>query len=323
MKFSVVIPCYNAERWVRQTLNSVVQQTYPATEILIVDDGSEDGSVAIIEEITAESSIPIRLLRGDRLGPAGARNVAINEAIGDWVAFLDADDWWKPDHLQRIEQAIRETHDVVYLAAAEHFSITANRVVSMSDVPFDDVRSGIQHQAYFELYLKHGILEFSGCAIERQRLIEIGGLKPEFRGSEDMDVILRAAHDKTLTYDPFPSSYYRCSNPNSHSKTLDANGNNLTATFRALCSLQNQYKMPQALLSGRARSIASKAIGSCSPDARKRVLASVWAYLSKSQKVIFSVASSFPSLYTAMNGLRNMIRGPQYPPRKEIQSSDP
>jgi glycosyltransferase involved in cell wall biosynthesis len=320
MKFSVIIPCYNAGLWLEQTLNSVLQQTYPATEILVVDDGSTDNSVAIVEKVAATSSIPIRLLYGDRLGPAGARNVGIDLAIGDWIAFLDADDWWKPEHLQRIEQAIRETHDVVYLAAAEHFSITANRVVSMSDVPFEDVRSGIQHQAYFELYLKHGILEFSGCAIERQRLIEVGGLKSEFRGAEDMDVILRAAHDRTLTYDPFPSSYYRCSNPNSHSKTLDVNGNHLTAAFHALCALQHQYEIPQALLSQRARSIVSKAIEGCSPDARKRVLVSVWAYLSKPQKIIFSVASHLPNLYTAVNGLRNIIRGPQYPPRKEIQS---
>ena len=165
MKFSVVIPCYNAEPWLEQTLESVLAQTYPATEIVIVDDGSTDRSVAIVERIAAGSSVPIQLLHGNRLGPAGARNLAIEAAIGDWVAFLDADDWWKPEHLQRIEQAVGGTGDVVYLAAAEHFSINVNRVVSMSDTPFDAVLSGIDHQTYFKLYRKHGILEFSSCAI--------------------------------------------------------------------------------------------------------------------------------------------------------------
>ena len=321
MKFSVVIPCYNADRWIRQTLNSIFQQTYPATEIVIVDDGSEDGSIAIIEEMAAETPIPVRLLRGNRLGPAGARNIAIQAAIGDWIAFLDADDWWMPEHLQRINDAIKETQDVVYLAAAEHFSINVDRVVSMSDTPFDDVRSGIDHQTYFKLYRKHGILEFSGCAIQRERLLEIGGLKPEFRGAEDMDVILRAAHDQTLTYDPVPSSYYRCANPASHSKTFDPEGRTLTAAFRSFRSLQSQYNIPDAILAGQARSIASKSIEACTPQARKQVLDSVWSYLSKSQKIIFRVASAVPRLYIAVNGLRNTLRGPRYAPRKELKQS--
>jgi glycosyltransferase involved in cell wall biosynthesis len=158
IRFSVVIPCYNADRWIQQTLESVLQQTIPADEILMIDDGSSDSSLSIISRISETSAIPIHIFHSDRLGPAGARNIGIQAAIGDWIAFLDADDWWKPNHLERIIQAVQNTSDVVYIAAAEHFSINVNRIVSQSSTPFDSLQNGLDHDTYFKLYQKHGIL---------------------------------------------------------------------------------------------------------------------------------------------------------------------
>ncbi|MGD1902707.1 MAG: glycosyltransferase family 2 protein [Geitlerinemataceae cyanobacterium] len=320
LKFSVVIPCYNAEPWIRDTLDSIFAQTYPANEIVTIDDGSSDRTLECLEAIASDSPVPVRILHAGNLGPAGARNVGIEAAKGDWVAFLDADDWWKPEHLARIDAAVATSGDAVYLAAAEHYADRHGRVVSMSDVPFDTLRTNISPHEYFELYRRHGLLEFSGCAIERQRLIEIGGLRPEFRGAEDFEVVLRAIHERSVAYDPVPSSYYRCDNPNSHSRNLDDDGLRVTAAFRAFQSLQGKYPISDGMLANRARTIASKSLTTCTPKARARVMGIVRPYLSAPQKLIFGLASLFPGLYAALNNLRNRLRKPKYPPRKVVDS---
>jgi glycosyltransferase involved in cell wall biosynthesis len=155
LTFSVIIPCYNAERWIEQTLNSVLEQTYPALEIFVIDDGSTDASLMLVQNLQAQSQVPIHILKGDRLGPAGARNLGIAQAVGDWFAFLDADDWWQPDHLQRIYNAVYQTSDVVYIAAAQHYSMNVNRIVSISATPFDTPQNHLDHDTYFQLYQSH------------------------------------------------------------------------------------------------------------------------------------------------------------------------
>lgn len=91
MEISVVIPCYNAGRWIVDALRSVVAQTYQPHEIIVVDDVSSDDSVEKIQSC----GIKVKLLHTQRANGAGARNVGIRQVTGDWIAFLDADDIWK------------------------------------------------------------------------------------------------------------------------------------------------------------------------------------------------------------------------------------
>jgi glycosyltransferase involved in cell wall biosynthesis len=94
---SVVIPCYNGSRFLRETLASVLRQTAPASEILVVDDGSTDDSADVAESFGP----PVRVIRQANGGESTARNRGIDEARGDWIAFLDADDVWEPHKLER------------------------------------------------------------------------------------------------------------------------------------------------------------------------------------------------------------------------------
>jgi glycosyltransferase involved in cell wall biosynthesis len=104
---SVVIPCYNGGRFLRETLESVLQQTHPALEVIVVDDGSTDDSAAIAESYGP----PVRVIRQQNQGESVARNRGIDEARGEWVAFLDADDVWISEKLER--QLAAATDDVV------------------------------------------------------------------------------------------------------------------------------------------------------------------------------------------------------------------
>ncbi len=92
---SIIIPCYNGAKYLRETLDSVVAQTLPALEVLVVDDGSTDDSAAIAESFGP----PVRVIRQPNQGESVARNRGIDEAKGEWVAFLDADDLWRPEKL--------------------------------------------------------------------------------------------------------------------------------------------------------------------------------------------------------------------------------
>lgn len=98
---SIVIPCFNAERYIAQTLSSAIHQNYRPFEILIVDDGSSDNSVSIIKQkIDEHPDVKITLIRQlFNQGPAAARNVGIESSSGKYIAFLDSDDIWKPNKL--------------------------------------------------------------------------------------------------------------------------------------------------------------------------------------------------------------------------------
>lgn len=98
---SVIMPLYNAERFVQRSMQSVLSQTHAKLELIVVDDGSVDASFAMASAIAATDA-RVRLFRNDRnLGVAGTRNRALDAATGRYIAFLDSDDRWHADKLQR------------------------------------------------------------------------------------------------------------------------------------------------------------------------------------------------------------------------------
>lgn len=92
-----IVPVYNGEKYLDETLDSVFAQTYSPLEIIVVDDGSTDGTAALIEARTED----ITYLHQENAGPAAARNTGIAAAAADYLAFIDADDLWLPDKLKR------------------------------------------------------------------------------------------------------------------------------------------------------------------------------------------------------------------------------
>jgi glycosyltransferase involved in cell wall biosynthesis len=108
-RISVVIPCYNGQAFIGETLASVLGQTYAPFEVLVIDDGSTDNSAAV----AAAQGPPVRVVSQKNQGESVARNRGLDEARGDWVAFLDADDLWKSEKLARQVELIASTPGVV------------------------------------------------------------------------------------------------------------------------------------------------------------------------------------------------------------------
>lgn len=112
---SVVIPVYNAEKYLRQTMNYLLYQTLEEIEFIFVDDGSSDRSVTIIQEYMEQYKDKIYLYHTDHTGPGGARNKGIEHARADYIGFADADDYMEYDMYEKmLYVAKKENHDLVY-----------------------------------------------------------------------------------------------------------------------------------------------------------------------------------------------------------------
>lgn len=110
-KVSVIVPVYNASAYLTNAVQSVVQQTYKNLEILLIDDGSTDGSGKLCDELAAQDD-RIRVVHADKnYGVSVARNTGVKEAKGEWLAFVDADDKVHPEYISRMVQAVT-THGV-------------------------------------------------------------------------------------------------------------------------------------------------------------------------------------------------------------------
>jgi glycosyltransferase involved in cell wall biosynthesis len=94
---SCVVPVFNGERYLKEALDSILVQTYRPLEIIVIDDGSTDGTAAVVTSYGAQ----VRYVSQPNAGPAAARNLGLREARGEFVAFLDADDLWYPEKLTR------------------------------------------------------------------------------------------------------------------------------------------------------------------------------------------------------------------------------
>lgn len=117
MKVSVIIAAYNEERYLSDCIESVMKQTYPVEEIIVVDDGSTDSTVKIAHAF----GLPVHVIQQTNSGVSVARNNGIENASGDLIAFLDADDIWRPDKLRQQVEYLNSNNDVI--AVASGFSV--------------------------------------------------------------------------------------------------------------------------------------------------------------------------------------------------------
>ena len=123
---SVIIPVYNIERHLRQCLDSVTGQTLTELEIICVDDGSTDGSPEILADY-AQRDGRFQIITQPNTGPGVARNTGMDRATGEYLIFLDSDDWFEPDFLERMVAKAKETGADVTICRAVEFDTQTGR----------------------------------------------------------------------------------------------------------------------------------------------------------------------------------------------------
>lgn len=181
---SVVMPCFNAAKSIRGSVASVLGQSCRDLELLIVDDGSDDGTPSILAELQVQDG-RLRLLSQRREGPSAARNKGIRAARGDFVAFLDADDLWEPETLEQLLAAIGEQPDAV-LAYCGWRNWFADGRPTRTHVPPDYEADG-----KLEFMLAHCPWPIHAVLVRRPDLLVSGGFDETLRTSEDYDLWLR------------------------------------------------------------------------------------------------------------------------------------
>ena len=131
---SIITPLYNGEKFIRQTIESVLAQTYPYWEMLIVDDGSRDNGANIVREYTIRDE-RILLYHQTNQGSASARNTAINKATGRYIAFLDADDLWDANFLEEQLHFISEHRAAISCASCRRIDENNQEILQPFIVP--------------------------------------------------------------------------------------------------------------------------------------------------------------------------------------------
>jgi succinoglycan biosynthesis protein ExoO len=111
---SVILPAYNAEKYIGEAIESVLRQTYPYFEIIVVDDGSQDKTSEVVKSFNDERIDLIK--HPDNRGPSVARNTAINVSKGKWLAIIDADDQWLPERMEKLLAILNEDGDNYFIA---------------------------------------------------------------------------------------------------------------------------------------------------------------------------------------------------------------
>lgn len=189
---SVIVPAYNAQSFIASALDSVCRQTYRNIEVLVVDDGSEDGTAEIVRAVATRDD-RIRLFLQEHKGVAAARNRAIRESRGDYIAPLDADDIWYPLKLERQVRALRDARPSVGLVYAWSAYLDENGRLNGGYYAHDLPRN-LPAALIFR-----NVVGSSSVPLIRRECFEHAGLyNPDYgarnaQGCEDLDFYLRVA----------------------------------------------------------------------------------------------------------------------------------
>jgi len=197
---SVVMPCYNSAPFLREAVDSVLGQTCPEGELVVVDDGSTDDS----RDILRGYGDRIRVIEQANRGPYPARNAGLKIARGEFVAFLDADDWWSPDFLEKLHGAL-VGHPEAALAYCGWQNVGATERSTEPFVP-PDYQAGDKLEAFLRAASPWPI---HAALVRRAALEAVGGFDTSLHSCMDYDLWLRLAATRPIVRVPEVLAFYR------------------------------------------------------------------------------------------------------------------
>jgi glycosyltransferase involved in cell wall biosynthesis len=205
---SVIIPNYNYAHYLRETVDSVLAQTYSPIEVIVVDDGSRDTS----KEVLGEYGERIRTVFQQNQGVSAARNNGFAQSTGEFIAFLDADDTWLPSKIEKQVQEFRRDPSVGIVHVAVH-------EVDAEGKPLLERKEGLAGQVADELLKleRNDILGGgSGLMVTRKAFEEVGGFDQRMSTSADWDFFYQIAIRYAVAFVPELLLRYRVHNSNMH-----------------------------------------------------------------------------------------------------------
>ena len=159
-KFSIIIPTHNVEKYLKKCLDSVMAQTYKDYEVIVVDDGSTDNSKKIAKKYK------INLIETEFVGVSEARNMAIKKATGDYLVFLDSDDWWDEELLEKLNESSKNNPDLIRYQMR---TVTDQNEITNYE---EDAFEGKKGEEAFELVTKFHFVDAACCYAIKRRYYE-------------------------------------------------------------------------------------------------------------------------------------------------------
>ena len=203
MRFSVIIPLYNKGPYLSKALASVKAQTFRDFELIVVDDGSTDDSFKVAQDVLTEADVKHQLIRQENAGVSTARNNGVMAASGDYICFLDADDWWAPSFLERMDWLIHEYPDAGIYGTNYYVVKNGRQRICVTTAQTGYINYCRTYAEKLQMPLWTGAV-----SIPRPVLRETGGFKPHLKLGEDFDLWIRIALSHQVAFLDEPLSYY-------------------------------------------------------------------------------------------------------------------
>ncbi len=219
--FSVIIPLFNKESHISNTLNSVYLQTFEDFEVIIINDQSTDESVKKVNQLKNNKTF---IFQNEEKGVSQARNLGMKKAKGDYFAFLDADDEWMPNHLQDLYQLIKDYPNCGLYCTNYTFDYGNKFTVKtvFPKLPKNKYWKGIVDD-YFLASLNNRIAWTSAVAIPKEVFLEIGGFDIKFSSGQDTDYWTRIVLKKNVAFTKETSVMYNLKADNRISNIYPSN----------------------------------------------------------------------------------------------------
>lgn len=202
---SVVVPLYNKGEFIARAVDSVLAQSMPDWELIVVDDGSSDNGPAVVE---GYRDARVRLVCQANAGVSAARNQGVYLAQAEHVAFLDADDYWAPEHLANLAQAVRQQPGCVAWATA-YFVVSESGAARAIVLPAEQVGRTVVMSDYFAQIRSHEHpIHSSAVMMRRDVMLRLGGFPVGVSAGEDIIMWSRLVCAGALGYVGKPTAYY-------------------------------------------------------------------------------------------------------------------
>ncbi|HEY9635336.1 MAG TPA: glycosyltransferase [Coleofasciculaceae cyanobacterium] len=199
---SVIIPAYNAENTLHETIESVFNQTFTDFELIVINDDSQDATLEVVEHLQDNR---LNVFSYPHAGVSASRNRGLAKASGEFIAFLDADDLWSPDKLEAQLRALQ-----VNPQAAVAYSWT-DYIDELGKFLYSGPHISVSGNVYEKLLLGNFLENGSNALIRRETLLKVGGFDESLYGGEEWDLFLRLAAHYHFVAVPHPQVFYRMS----------------------------------------------------------------------------------------------------------------
>ncbi|WMI65925.1 glycosyltransferase family A protein [Aestuariibaculum sp. YM273] len=202
--FSVVIPLYNKENYIKDTLNSVINQSFTDFEVIIVNDGSTDSSLSKAKEISDKR---FKIVNQENSGASKARNKGIELASSSYIVLLDADDTWYDNHLSELKKLI----DLFPKAGlyCNNYELKFNKQITKAAIfNFNFTKIPLIVSDFFKSSIINTVAIIGSVAFTKNSFIKLGGFNSELEIAEDLDLWVRFALNYEIVFNPVITMSY-------------------------------------------------------------------------------------------------------------------